>query len=91
MAAILYQRFVAINAQSFVRRVSERYGLLKAQPDHSIIVIFRATAAIAIAGEEIQISIGTFDDVTQATKLTVEQTFELVYLTRIVGVQHDAI
>jgi hypothetical protein len=60
--------------------------LLKAQSDHSIIVIFWATAAIAIAGEEIQVSIGTFDDVTQATKLPVEQTFELVYLTRIVGV-----
>jgi hypothetical protein len=46
--------------------------LLKAQANHSVVIVLWAAAAITIAGEEIQISIGTFGDVTQATELTVE-------------------
>jgi hypothetical protein len=72
MAMILSQCFVAINAKSLLEVPTKDKASLKAQPDHSVVIILWAAAPIAIAGQEIQISIGTFDDITQATELTVE-------------------
>jgi hypothetical protein len=40
--------------------------LFETQTDRPVVVIFRAAAAIAIAGQEIQVSVRTFDDVSQA-------------------------
>lgn len=70
--AILSHWFMAINAESSLEVLAKNKASLKAQADYSVVIIFWAAAAITVAGQEIQISIGIFGDVTQATELTVE-------------------
>ena len=52
LAAILSQWFVAINAESLLE-CRRKMSSLKAQADHSVVIIFWAAAAIAVAGQEI--------------------------------------
>jgi hypothetical protein len=52
LAAILSQWFVAINADCLAS-AGERLALFKAQADHAVVIVFRAAAAVAVAGQEI--------------------------------------